>query len=103
MNDGLGDGITFDTFIGEMQRLEDSNDPVGAQDRLDAKRYRFLRDSAFDSEKMLMLNNENPEPATPQEFDAVIDAVMLKSSNVKLRGSPASGRVPLQRRVRWLY
>ena len=25
------------------------------------------------------------------------------TSNVKLWGSPASGRVPLQRRVRWLY
>ena len=44
---GLGDAVTFDSFFDEMQRLEDLRDPIGAQDRRDAKRYRWLKDHGY--------------------------------------------------------
>lgn len=39
---------TSDKFFDEMQHLEDERDPVGAQDRLDAKRYRWLLKNCTD-------------------------------------------------------
>lgn len=59
------------------------HDPVGAQDRLDAMLYRFLRDSAFDDKKMMLLNDANPAPTTPQEFNAAVYAAMLKDAQPK--------------------
>ena len=62
---------TFDSFFTEMQRIEDERDPVGAQDRLDAKRYRWIRD----------IGNETWMPLalfSTKCVDDAIDAAMAK-------------------------
>ena len=42
----------------------------------DAERYRFIRESAYDSAKMERLNKANRDPQTREEFDGAVDAAM---------------------------
>ena len=74
LNAGLGDGITFDSFMTEMQRLEDERDPIGARDRRDAKRYRWLKTAS--KEQFLLWRGAFGCS------DESIDAAMLESPNV---------------------
>ena len=72
----------------------------------DATRYRWLRDNLCNHKLKLppMLYLDDGDNASygeplPETLDDDIDRAMMPP-NVKLRGSPASGRVPLERWVR---
>lgn len=97
LNDGLGDAVTFDSFFDEMQRLEDERDPIGAQDRRDAKRYRWLKEHGYANEKnasnAVIGDSKKARVAFrywcfPIDLDALIDGAMFKSPNAELRGRP---------------
>ena len=83
-------------FCTKMQRLEDERDPVGAQTRKDAARYRWLRDTAYhatagpNGKMVWCVTGEGcstEEPIYGEALDAAIDAT-LKTPNVKVSGCP---------------
>ena len=91
LSGGLGDEVTFDGFMNEMQIIEDKRDPVGAQDRCDAKRYRWLKNHGYANEKKASIavigDSRKARVAfrywcSPADLDALIDGAMIESPNV---------------------
>ena len=72
-------------FCTEMQRLEDERDPIGAQDRKDAMRYRWLRSRELDSiVEGGIFAGKVPDNVVINgaDLDREIDEAMLKTPNV---------------------